>query len=216
MTITLTSYYWGHIICRAGDEARNINTDSKKISVTLQKEYMLRFSGFHSGCSSNNGCFGGFLYCKVQVSFGISEERMTPIFKMDIAVSWGERGVSTTQLRSELCHIRTGEQGREGHMDTISRSCCRNLIGNILNAHPIQATQDQTYKMLTKHPMWFVKHKPTLLIGNRYCQMLSSGSTQKITCRLAHWVSHNYISKQSLSSLPSAQFEFRPAGLKKI
>ena len=31
--------------------------------------------------------FGGVLYCKVQVSFGIAKECMTPIFKMDTAVS---------------------------------------------------------------------------------------------------------------------------------
>jgi len=170
---------------------------------------MFRSSGFHSGCSSNNGCFGGFLYRKVQVSFGISEECTTPIFKMDTVVSWRERGISTTQLLSEWCHIRTDQQSREGHLYNVRRSCCWNLVGNILNAHPIQAPQDQTYKKLTKDPMWFVKHKPTLLIGNPYCQILSSGSTHKITCHLAHWVSHNYTRKESFSSLPSAQFELR-------
>jgi hypothetical protein len=50
-----------------------------------------------------------------------------------------------------------------------------------LSAHPIQAPQGQTYKMLTKDRMWFVKHMNTLLTGNPHCQTLSSGFTHKIT-----------------------------------
>ena len=71
--------------------------------------------------------------------------------------------------------------------------------------------------MLTKDPMWSVKHKPILLIGNTHYQVLSSGSTHKIICHLAYWDSHSYSRKESLSSLPSAQFELlRPVGLKNI
>jgi hypothetical protein len=65
--------------------------------MTVEKEYVFWFSGFYSGCSSNNGCFGWFLYCKVQVPFGISEERTTPIFKMDTVVS---RKKEASQLRN--------------------------------------------------------------------------------------------------------------------
>jgi hypothetical protein len=83
--------------------------------VTIEKEYMFRFSGFHSGCSSNNGCSGGCLYCKVQVSFGISEECITPIFKMDTAVS-GEKA-------SQLPNF-TQSDAISGHETKVDRVTC--------------------------------------------------------------------------------------------
>ena len=172
---------------------------------------------------------------------------------MDTAVSGEKETSQLCNFTQEWCHTRTCGQSRDGHLYTTRRSCLRNLIGNSLNAHPIQNPVDNTLthsetaliswsqitrarwqwsRPLTTKPtfslysgwniqkankrqrgLWSIRLLFSYDIPTARCHPVAP---PVILCHLAHWISQNYTQKEYLSSLPSAQFELRPMGLKNI